>query len=354
VSGRTAIVLAAVLLEVTLSFWQASPAATDFPPAQVMFGGMVYILETVLIGLLIMNLVEGRLWLIMGAAALGLIIGIIPNLAALPADAFFLLWLKAIVPAVCLGFLIRQGLHAGRSFVGASLVMAAVVVGMYLYSGGALERQFEQMMRSLNEMKGSLALLGFDAEAIDARIDSMSLIIKMLNRFVPALLILSGLGQLLVAFMVIERYYTRRDSYFPGFGAFIYWKIPEKLLYFMGAALAVRFAFGGATQTVVDNVILIMLIVYAFCGLGLIEYALRRLRLPTAVRVFLYVGLALMPLQALILPSLTGFIMPALAGLVTPPLVGLVMTLAAGLVPALAGMIDSHVDFRKVRAHSLG
>jgi uncharacterized protein YybS (DUF2232 family) len=115
----------------------------------------------------------------------------------------------------------------------------------------------------------------------------------------------------------------RRESYFPGFGPFIYWKLPEKLLYLAGVVFLIRLVGSGPFEIAADNVILVLAFIYSVTGLALIEHQLRRLKLPVMIRVVFYLGLLLLQLP------------------------GLIMT-------AIAGLFDSHFDFRKVKAHTLG
>jgi len=142
-------------------------------------------------------------------------------------------------------------------------------------------------------------------------------------RLLPGLLFLSGAGQLFVALLFIDWYFTRRDSYFPGFGPFTYWKMPEKWLYLAGTVLIIRMVASGAVQIAADNAVFILAVIYAVCGLALIEHLLRRLRLPVLVRVVFYIGLTFMHIPGLVVTS-------------------------------VAGLFDSYFDFRKVRAHTLG
>ncbi len=318
------IIFTAVALAVTLPYWTALPMLVDFLPAVALFGAIAYFFEVLLMIVLVMAVIEGRIRLVIGAAATGFILGAIPGLAVLPLSAFLPLWLKAIIPAMTLGFLINRGWQAGKSFAVAALFMGLFILMIYAQSGEALGVQAEEARSSIENMvTGPMTASGYNTDAINTMIDQMMVMISLLMRLLPGLIIMSGIGQLFVAFALTEWYYTRRDSYFPGFGPFIYWKIPEKLLYLLGVILIIRLLVGGGMEMAADNAIFILFTLYAVCGLALIEHFLRRLRLPILVRVIFYVGLTFMHIPGL-------------------------------MATAIAGLFDSYFDFRKVRAHTLG
>lgn len=321
---KTVIVVAAVVLAVTLPYWTALPLLVEFVLAQAMFGAVAYVLEVMLIIVLIMAVIEGRIKIVIGAAAAGFLLGATPGLALMPMAVFLPIWLKATAPAIILGYLISQGHRAGRSFTIASLIMAAFILMLYFQGSQALTVEAEEARSSIEKMvTGSMTASGYNNEAINSLIDQLLLFVKLVMRLLPGMLIMSGVGQLFVGFLFTEWYYNRRDSYFPGFGSFIYWKIPEKLLYLMGVTLVIRLTVGGGMEMAADNIIFILFLCYSVCGLALIEHFLRRMRLPIVVRIVFYVGLIFMHIPGL-------------------------------MVTSAAGLFDSYFDFRKVKAHSLG
>jgi len=322
-NSRAIIAAVATVLAVGLQYWMALPLFTGFFPLQAMFGFITYMLEITLMASLIMAIVDGRLHLMLVAAALGFMIGVVPGMALVPTAVFLPMWLKAVVPSVLLGVFVAHGWKAGRAFAAAAVLMAVFLAVAYLQSGGGLVEQINHMNDSIEKMIAGPAGSGYSREAANKLTDQVLYLSRILTRLLPGLIIMAGIGQLFVAFMITEWYYTRRDSYFPGFGPFIYWKVPEKVLYFLGVVLIARLTFDGDVRLAADNIVFVLLILYAVCGTALAEYALRRLRLPVIIRVVFYIGLGLMHIIGLIGAS-------------------------------LAGVLDSYFDFRRVRAHTLG
>lgn len=304
-------IVSGITLAITISFWIVLPAAN-------------YLMEIILAIALIVSIIDGYRKSIIAAVSLGFLIGIIPGVAPLPFDMFFPLWMKAVIPAVVLGILISRGWHAGRSFGVAVLLLSLVTLVIYSYGAEIIIEQIEIARQSLHQsLTATLQTYGYSEEVINDFKDTLGQTAFLIKHLLPGLLILSGFSQLFIAFIIIELYYTRRDSYFPGFGPFIFWKIPEKIIYSLGFVLIIRLTIEGVLKMAADNFIFILSFMYALCGLALIEYLLRRLQLPTFIKVVFYVGLFFMQLPGMIIAS-------------------------------IAGLLDSYFDFRKVKAHSLG
>jgi hypothetical protein len=311
VKSRKIVISVGVVAAVTLPYWEVIPAVS-------------YLLEIILAALLMMAVIEGGIRLMLFALAAGFIIGAVPGLATMPLAFFLPIWLKATVPAIVLGVMVSHGRHAGRSFAAASALAALFVLFVYAQAAGILAEQIEIMSESVGSLiTTTMGTQGYTPEMINELTDSLARFKYWIINLLPGILIMSVIGQLFIAFILMEWYYTRRDSYFPGFGAFIYWKVPEKLLYLLGAVLAAALMVQGDMKIAAYNIIFILSFFYGVCGLALIEHLLRRLRLPLFIKIVFYLGLFLMQLPGLILAS-------------------------------VAGLIDSHFDFRKVRAHSLG
>ena len=298
------------LLGITLPLWIAVPIVS-------------YVAEIILVFLIMVATIEGRAWIPLAGAGAGLILGGLPGVMPLPMGFLLPLWLKAVMPALILGLLMRSGWHAGRSFVAASLMTAALIGVVYFQAATLLNNEIDLMTRSLDGVvTTALSSQGYGAETISELIDKVQITAELIKRLLPGILVMSGLTQLFVGFLLLERYCTRADRYFPGFGPFIYWKIPDRVLYLLGIVLTARLTLEG-TRVAADNLLFVLAFCYAVGGLALIEHLLRRLQLPIMIKIVFYLGLFLMQVPGLILTS-------------------------------AAGLFDSYFDFRRVRAHTLG
>lgn len=309
--SRTVIISSTALLTTLAAYWSLIP-------------GISFLLEIYLIWGIIVSVIERRHWLIIGASVTAIILGAIPGLAVIPMTFLLPNLIKIMLPAMAIGFLLNRGMRAATVFWIAVSCTAFVMIVIYLQTADLLSELIDVAhQQSIPWFKSTLASAGYSTEVMESTIDSLSRAKSTLLHLLPGLLILTGIGQVFVSMILVEWYFTRRDSYFPGFGRFIYWKMPEKLLYFWVAAILIRLIWDGPAQMVADNALLIFVSFYSVTGLSLIDYGLRKLRLPKLIRIVFYVGLFLMQVPGLI-------------------------------AAAAAGLFDSYFDFRKVRAHSLG
>jgi hypothetical protein len=268
--------------------------------------------------------IEKRKMVISAAVVVAMVIGMILQGAFTSVEMILLVLLTAVLPTVLTGALISDGWRAWKAFTVGAILMS--LLGVYIYWRVsplfmAVVDDAELAMRQW--FTSNLALLGYATETINAVADGIINTGRLIKHLLPGMFILFGLTHLWIAILWVEWFYTRRDGFFPGFGPFIYWKIPEKLLYFLGVALIVRLLTGGGAELAADNFIFVLFVCYAVCGLALIEHFLRRLRMPFPVRVIFYVGLTFMYVPGM-------------------------------MVTSIAGLFDSFFDFRKVRAHTLG
>jgi hypothetical protein len=305
------ILAAGLLLLVVQPFW-------------VLLPGVSYVMEIMAIVVILATVVELRAILAVAAALSGLVIGVVMSSTLLPVNLFFPLWAKAVLPALTLGVLVARGRGAGIAFTAAAVIAGAAMLILYIQGAAAINHQLDLFRTSMERMLTvPLAAQGYSAETVNEMSDKLAVIFRVLARLMPAMLIMSAIGQLFIAFLIVDWYYTRRDTFFPGFGSFIYWKMPEIFLYLVAVAVVIRAMATPFWQQTADNLLFMMALVYAVAGLSLVENWLRRIRLPLFVKIIFYVGLVLMQAPGLVLM-------------------------------ALIAVFDSYFDFRRVKAHTLG
>lgn len=310
-------------MAVGLPYWLSLTFFSSFFALRVVLAFIVCMLGIALTTSLIIAIIDGWLRLVLAAAVVGLLIGIVPGLVPLSMSLFLTLWLMLVVSPIVLGILVHRGWKAGRAFGLASVLMAVFLAIIYMQIGGVVVEMINHAADTLEKVIAGPFGDAYSRDQANRTIDGMLYLVRILTRLLPGFMIMAGISLLLLAFMVAEWYFTRRDSYFPGFGPFIYWKVPEKVLYFLGVVLIARLTIDGNVRLAADNIIFVLLILYAVCGTALAEYALRRLRMPVMIRAVFYIGLGLMHIIGLVAAS-------------------------------VAGLFDSYFDFRRVRAHTLG
>lgn len=299
------------ILGATMPLWMALPVAG-------------YLLEIALAATLIMAAIERRPWLVLGGTLVGLALAALPTIGPAPMALFLPMWLKAVAGPLIVGLLMQAGRSARRSYMAGAAATAAAVLLFYWQGATVLNEMMDGLGKTLTTMLDTnMKTQGYSPETITDALDKVIDGMTVVKRLLPGILVLSGLGQLFVGFVAVDLYYTRRDKYFPGFGPFAFWKMPEGLVYLLGLTLVIRLTIHGPGLAVVDNVLLILALAYAVSGVALMEHLLRRLQLPLFIKIIFYLGLLLMQIPGLV-------------------------------IMALLGLFDSYFDFRKVRAHTLG
>ncbi len=320
-----------------------------------------YPMEIILGLFLILGMAEGyrrSLWI--SAAAILILAGFL-EIAVSTSELILPIVAKGILPPLLVGGLVSRGWKAGRSLAVALAVSGIIMMPQYLEISQIMNDNSDQMMESfrvdtstdasksdatnLSDEVDSLAVtgtttsaddqttsgggaawlrsLGYNSKMIEEMQDAMAWALFWSLRLLPTMLLMSGWAQLIMAFLLVEWFYRRRDSYFPGLGPFIYWKAPDQLIYFLGVALMMRMTMDGSGQVVADNLLFALSIFYCICGLAFLEHLLRKIKLPILFKILFYFGLFLMQLPGM-------------------------------MMAAVVGLFDSYFDWRKIRAHSLG
>ncbi|MEZ5357453.1 MAG: DUF2232 domain-containing protein [Candidatus Zixiibacteriota bacterium] len=283
-----------------------------------------YLLQIVTALAVMMAVVEQRVWYVIGGFIVAIILGSLVLGSIKPVSYLLPELCRDIIAPLLAGVAINQGRRAGVAFIVASLAIAVAMLWYYIQTADIMAAGFTKFADMAEKaIVSTFQAQGYGIETINGARDKIEMGLRMVNHLTPGMLIMSGMIQVFIALILIEWYYLRRDSYFPGFGSFLYWKIPEYLLYIFGVALIVRLAFDGYNRMIADNILLILSIVYCVTGLSFMEHLLRKLRMPMFLKVVFYIGM--------LITGLAGFILAAVIGL-----------------------FDSFFDFRKTKAHTLG
>ncbi|MCK5125323.1 MAG: DUF2232 domain-containing protein [candidate division Zixibacteria bacterium] len=310
--SRQTIPSMAAILIVSIAFWSNLPLVN-------------YVCLNIMMLFVMLSVIERKFWIILGASLIAIVLtSILDTGYNGNIGAFLGLLTFGVVSPAIVAVIINSGRKAGLAYGAGALIIAAVSVFGYIQGMQEIHAFIDTSRDiALRYTEVQLQTAGFGAERIAEAKDEMEYIGRLMKRFAPGFLILTGISHLFIQLLCVEWYYMRRDSYFPGFGNFTYWKTPEYLLYILGAGLLIRLFSGGYIEIAVDNFLLIFSVVYGVCGLSLLEYLLRKLKLPLYIKIVFYVGLTL--------SALGGY-----------------------LITVIAGVFDSYFDYRKVKAHTLG
>nr|MBN2276925.1 DUF2232 domain-containing protein [candidate division Zixibacteria bacterium] len=254
-----------------------------------------------------------------------LVIGALGSLAVgyqvLGFSSFMMIaWAVVVIPGVLLGGLIASGRSTARAFAYAIGGAAILAVAMYFMQRSMIDMAINEL-RELTVM--FVGDLGLSQVAETNLTDNVVKIVQLVGRLMPSLMALSAIAQLFLGWLLLVVVMHGLGEFFPTMGNFIYWKMPYFYMYGIGLFLVFRLVGPETARMVSDNGLVFLGFFYAVFGFSVIDYYLKRIRLSLFLRILFYIGFAFLQLPGL-------------------------------LLAALIGLLDSHFDFRRVRARIIG
>ena len=148
-------------------------------------------------------------------------------------------------------------------------------------------------------------------------------IIKQFMRFMPALLMImiTVIGTL--AYILTGRAFQKEGRYLIAFPRLINWKLDERIVLLFGVALVAALAASGIFLNIGENAALFIAFLLSVCGFSLLEFHMRQKKMGMFIRIAVYFCLVLFHIYS-------------------------------GILTAILGLIDSHFDFRKLKALRIG
>ncbi|MFH1687520.1 MAG: DUF2232 domain-containing protein [bacterium] len=207
------------------------------------------------------------------------------------------------------GRLIALGWHPRKVYTWSVLAVVALTViqlaplwsAVQLYSGELIEE-------TLQQFRQTAALWTTNSAEIEEAAGSYSRVMKVFIHLLPAMTVLSGVLQFTVGYLLLTRYVARSWPHLSIQMAFVRWRMPFALTPLVVAAVGARLTGHESAMMVADNVLVLLAVFYAACGMALIETYLRRLAIPKALKAIFWVLLALTHLIGFFVTGLLGFI----------------------------------------------
>jgi hypothetical protein len=142
-------------------------------------------------------------------------------------------------------------------------------------------------------------------------------------RFTPALLITWAAVTNVAAYYLACRMIRLKGGFCRQLVAFSLWKASLTHMILLALAMVIRMTAIDLLKPASENLLLVLVILYMVVGLSVVEYYLKRYRIHAALRTAVVIMLVF-----------SGWV--------------------GGLLAAAVGLIDSHFDFRRVRAQQIG
>jgi len=229
------------------------------------------------------------------------------------------LGLLGIVVSECYrrGYSFGSTLLAGTTFLLIFGVLILFSLGL-AKNMGPFELVKSYFQVNLKESMTTYENLGWDEAKIKQFEEYAKILVNIMARIYPSLMII-GAGFVVWLNMILSRHLFRlRNLKYPDFAPMDRWRAPEHLVWGVIGAGFSLFLPVSSVKSVGINVLLVLLVVYVFQGLSIILFFLNKYRVPSWIRVGIYL---LILLQQIFLIGL-----------------------------AMVGLFDQWIDFRKIHS----
>lgn len=142
--------------------------------------------------------------------------------------------------------------------------------------------------------------IGIPQETIDTISGSLDQIQYVLVRLLPSLAAASTLFVAWTNLIAARPIMLRRGLYFPDFGRLNLWRAPEPLIWGVIGCGLILFLPASGIRLIGVNGLLVLLTVYFIQGMAIVSFYFEKKKLPRAMRVVLYMTIALQQLFLLI------------------------------------------------------
>jgi hypothetical protein len=232
-------------------------------------------------------------------------------------------------PSILLATGLRQGWASHKTIL-LSMLPVGAVVASYLLNVADISDTWQRTMESMS--KATVDWYGesmkvwastFTAEEVGQVRETIEGFYRFMYRFFPGLVLIWAAAMNIASYFFAGRMLRKEGGFFRDVPSFGLWKAEFAVMAMLAAGLLLWISGLEVLRPLAENSLLVICVVYLVCGLSLAEFYLKRARLHPALRVAFY-------------------LMMLISGTV------------GGIALASMGLIDSHFDFRRVRAQQIG
>ena len=233
------------------------------------------------------------------------------------------------LPAGLMAAGIRRRFSAYQTQV-LAVIPALVLMLLYLANVGDAATAWKQILSNMNTMiidwyREAFKALpsSFSPEEMNRLKESMESMFDLFYRFFPALVICWAAAMNIAAYYFAGMMIRKDGGFYRELRAFAQWKAGTINMVLLAVTLLLWLTGIESIKALTENMLFLLAVSYMVVGLALIEYYLGKKRIHPVLRIVFYLGLLL-----------SGWI--------------------GGLLASGIGLVDSHFDFRRVRARQIG
>ena len=207
------------------------------------------------------------------------------------------------------------------------LVPIALLCLVYFAQVGDTESFFQdrwpEIESDFRTMAEDLGLKPESEEVFEQAVDLTREFMRYLLRFLPALVLTVFTIISAGAYILAGYGFKREGRYLLPLPRYNHWKIKEFVMVIFGVGLIFVLLGNGIVEDVGENVALYTFFLFSFGGISIVEYILRKQKVAWYIKALVYFGIV-------------------------------IMNIYSAIILGIAGLIDSHFDFRRLRALRIG
>jgi hypothetical protein len=234
--------------------------------------------------------------------------------------------LLVVLPGAIIAACIRANKDAVSSvFIALAPILVLSVV--FFASVGETEPFFQEIRPDLESdfrmMAEKLGLDNDNGEQFEQAVEMSMNFTGYMIRFMPALFLMIFTLISAAAYMLAGYGFKREGRYLLPLPRYDHWKIREFVMVIFGVGLILVLLGNGIIEDVGENVALYTFFLFSFGGISIVEYMLRKQKAAWYIKALVYFGIV-------------------------------IMNIYSAIILGIAGLIDSHFDFRRLRALRIG
>ncbi len=231
-----------------------------------------------------------------------------------------------ILPSAIITFSIRT--NKQPIFAMVMVLVPVLILTVIFFAGiGETGAYFEKIRPTLeSDFRTVAEKVGFgggNAQNVDEYIEISMKTMNYMIRFMPAIFLTIFTFLAAASYKLAEYGFKREGRYLIPFPAFRHWKIKSDVLIIFGLGLMMVILGGGIIRDIGENTAMYTFILFTFGGLSLIEAMLQKKKATGLLKFLVYFSLV-------------------------------ILNIYGAIFLGAMGLIDSHFDFRRLRAIRIG
>lgn len=159
----------------------------------------------------------------------------------------------------------------------------------------------------LTELENQMVTLGYTVEDARDNATQSAKVLGLFPRLVPIGTVLAAVFQFSVGYLLFSGWVRNQGYNCPPAAPFMEWKVPFIITPILIVVILARLIGGETMAHVADNLLFAATIYYCVCGLALMEFYMKRLRLSKMMKVAFYIMLFVAQLVGFFVAVLIGF-----------------------------------------------